>query len=232
MRIRYAKLGKVRWTSHRDTARMWERAFRKVGLPLAYTGGFSPRPRISFGLALPTGYESLAEFLDVEAAASVDVARLPDQLSAALPVGVDALGAAEVADGDGSLQQEVTSCEWEMLVTGAGAPEVSTLVGRALDATTLPVIRQRKGRPVEDDLRPAILSLDVGRSTEHGVLVGAELATQPRGARPSELLEAVGSLLKLDRACRTRQWIERDGARWEPIPTGATAAPHALERAS
>ncbi|MER3452927.1 MAG: radical SAM protein, partial [Acidimicrobiia bacterium] len=59
-RFRFTKLGKVRWTSHRDVARMWERALRKAGLPVAYSGGFAPRPRLAFGLALPTGYESLA----------------------------------------------------------------------------------------------------------------------------------------------------------------------------
>src|SRR5205814_9079184 len=68
VRFRFAKLGKIRWTSHRDVARMWERAFRRVGLPLAYTQGFSPRPKVSFGLALPTGHESVAEYLDLELA--------------------------------------------------------------------------------------------------------------------------------------------------------------------
>src|SRR5204862_7253907 len=68
LRIRFTKLGKVRFTSHRDIARMWERAFRRTGVALAYTAGFSPRPKISFGLALPTGHESVAEYLDVELA--------------------------------------------------------------------------------------------------------------------------------------------------------------------
>src|SRR5207253_6067075 len=89
VRVRFAKLGKVRWTSHRDVARMWERAFRRVQLPLAWTGGFSPRPKLSFGLALPTGAESLAEYLDLELApdAVVDLDDLPARLSPALPAG-------------------------------------------------------------------------------------------------------------------------------------------------
>ena len=89
VRVRFNKLGKVRWTSHRDVARMWERAFRRVQLPLAYSGGFAPRPKVSFGLALPTGGESECEYLDVELAdgAVVDVAVLPGRLSGALPVG-------------------------------------------------------------------------------------------------------------------------------------------------
>ena len=64
--MRYAKLGKVRFTSHRDTARIWERAVRRAGLRSLTTSGFTPRPRVSFGLALPTGAESIAEYLDLE----------------------------------------------------------------------------------------------------------------------------------------------------------------------
>ena len=66
LRVRYSKKGKVRFTSHRDVARIWERALRRVGLPMAYSQGFSPRPKMSFGLALSTGHESEAEFLELE----------------------------------------------------------------------------------------------------------------------------------------------------------------------
>src|SRR5215467_5929418 len=101
---------------------MWERAFRRVELPLAYTEGFSPRPRVSFGLALPTGHESMAEYLDLElrrvpadakqAVDEAEVAALPAQLSAALPVGIDVLAAAVIDDRANSLQEDVTSCTW------------------------------------------------------------------------------------------------------------------------
>ena len=64
--VRFSKAGKVRFTSHRDVARIWERALRRVALPVAYSEGFSPRPKVSYGLALPTGYESAGEYFDVE----------------------------------------------------------------------------------------------------------------------------------------------------------------------
>ena len=73
VRLQYTKRGKVRWISHRDVARAFERAFRIAQLPLAFTEGFSPRPKVSFGLALSTGYESDAEYLDVEFASPVDI---------------------------------------------------------------------------------------------------------------------------------------------------------------
>ena len=66
LRVRSTKIGKVRFTSHRDAARIWERALRIAELPIAATEGFTPRPKISFGLALPTGAESIAEYTDIE----------------------------------------------------------------------------------------------------------------------------------------------------------------------
>ena len=65
LRVRYTKLGKIRFIGHRDVARIWERSLRKANIPVLYSQGFSPHPRISFGLALPTGFESEAEFVDV-----------------------------------------------------------------------------------------------------------------------------------------------------------------------
>jgi radical SAM-linked protein len=225
-RFRFTKLGKVRWTSHRDVARMWERALRRVRMPVAYSGGFAPRPRIAFGLALPTGCESVAEYLDVELAepAAVD----PGELSAALPVGVDVTAWA-VLDGDGgSLQEQVTSCTW---LVDAG-PDAAELAAAVRDAPSLVVTRERKGREVTDDLRPAVLGLEAD-----GRWLVVELATRPRGVRPGELLAAVRPGVTVGCVRRTHQWIERDGARFEPLPVAdgspeATAAPHARLRAS
>lgn len=228
MRLRFAKVGKVRFTSHRDLARMFERAFRRVSLPVAYSGGFSPRPKVAFGLALPTGFESVAEYLDVDLDPDrpVDVAALPARLSEALPVGVDVTAAAVVPAREASLQQEVTSCTWVAGLPDLGAEEAAALVSEILAASELPVTRERKGRQVADDLRPAVLAV----SAEGNVLT-FELGTQPRGVRPTEVLDAVRPGLELGTVRRTHQWIERDGAREEPLAV-ATDAPHAELRAS
>jgi radical SAM-linked protein len=219
---------------------MWERALRRVRLPVAYTEGFSPRPRVSFGLALPTGHESVAEYLDVEldehrdpgGSADLEMTGLPAVLSDALPDGVDVLAAAVLEGRVPSLQHDVTSCSWEVEIVGQGPERVAALVEEALGASQLLVTRERKGRQVTDDLRPAIVSLGLLEAQQAGALLGAELATHPRGVRPHELLQALGPDLEAGLVRRTHQWIERDGARWEPLPPGATHAPHALERAS
>jgi radical SAM-linked protein len=215
---------------------MWERALRRVRLPVAYTEGFSPRPRVSFGLALPTGHESVAEYLDVELAGPEsrqdELADLPAVLSDALPDGVDVLTTAVLDGRVPSLQHDVTSCSWEVEVVGVGPAQLADLVEDALRASQLLVTRERKGRQVTDDLRPAIVSLAVLEGDQAGTLLDTELATHPRGVRPHELIQALGPDLEMGRVRRTHQWIERDGARWEPLPPGATHAPHAWERAS
>lgn len=226
-RIRFSKLGKIRWTSHRDLARMWERAFRRVELPLAYTQGFSPRPKVSFGLALPTGYESVAEYLDIELDPSrvvdLDVLALPSRLTAALPAGVDVMAAAIIDDRAPSLQEEVTSTEWDVVIAAAGACRpLRELVEVALAADSLVVTRERKGKEVEDDVRPGLLSLTAVTDEQ----LRAELATQPRALRPAELLAAMDPSLVEVRVRRLSQWISRsDGARDEPLalPPGAIA---------
>jgi radical SAM-linked protein len=231
LRIRFGKVGKVRWTSHRDVARMWERAFRRTGVALAYTAGFSPRPKISFGLALPTGHESVAEYLDVELAAEGprDIEGVVESLSDALPVGVDATGGVILDPGAGSLQEEVTSCTWTIQVPDVSLSGVEQLVANALAADSLVVTRTRKGREVTDDLRQALLVATAVEAMD-GPTVRCELLTQPRGVRPTELLAALDPTLELGGVCRMHQWIERGGARYEPLD--APRAPHAELRAS
>jgi radical SAM-linked protein len=244
VRVRFSKHGKVRFTSHRDVARIWERALRKATVPVAYSEGFSPRPKLSFGLALPTGHESLGEYLDVDikdpAPDGFDVDAFPARLDPCLPVGFHVQGAVEIDPGTPSLQQAVVSCTWRIEVGGLGVAELAERVDRLLAADSLVTTRERKGRQVTDDLRPAILALELQEPNT----VVAELATQPRGLRPSELVALLGADVEEERACRIHQWTMTDGALAEPIPipgapaprtrlaTPATSAPHAEARAS
>ncbi len=252
LRLRFAKLGKIRWTSHRDVARMWERAFRRVQLPLAYSEGFSPRPKVSFGLALPTGHESVAEFLDVEVSDldGVDLSTLTSRLSDALPVGVDATAVTVLEPGTPSLQEDVVSSSWRWQVVPAdgrgpiAAAEMADWVAAALAAPELVVTRTRKGAQVSEDIRPGIQELQLVDPAGAGCMDGsgeiwleADLATVPRSVRPADVLNALAPDLEERHVRRTHQWILRNGARCEPLmaearPSDATQAPHALGRAS
>jgi radical SAM-linked protein len=239
IRIRFSKTGKVRWTSHRDLARMWERAFRRTELPLAYSVGFSPRPKVSFGLALSTGHESVAEYLDLELdPARVDglvIAELAERLTRALPDGVDVMAVGRIDDQRDSLQHEVTSTTFDLLAAGATLDELHELAQSALAASEIVMSRERKGQTVTDDVRPAILSIDILGASESDdgracVRLTAELATQPRGLRPGEFLAALSPVLDEVRVRRTHQWISRaNGAREDPLPPDAESTPPALQ---
>jgi radical SAM-linked protein len=232
LRIRFSKLGKIRFTSHRDVARIWERALRRAELPIAYSEGFSPRPKLSFGLALSTGYESYGEYLDValrDRRDQVDIHQMPARLAPVLPEGIEVQAVVALPPGATSLQQAVTSCTWHIDVA-ADPPSVATATRDALAATELVVTRERKGQPVTDDVRPAILSAEVLAAAPGGTTIEAELATQPRGLRPAELLAAIDPAWRVERAARINQWTQVGGARRELIelPPAATP-PRALE---
>jgi radical SAM-linked protein len=222
LRLRATKLGKVRFVSHRDTARLWERAMRRAGLPVATSAGFTPRPRLSFGLALPTGAESIAEYVDVELrdGTDVDLDALPATLSAVLPAGMDVVAAAVGDRADGSLQESVTSTTWELWSDGRVDEAAVARAVELLDAPALLLERERKGVRRTDDVRPAVLALTVGGD---GCRLVADLATTGRGLRPAELAAlAFRDVDPLDvRALRTHQWIDHDDARREVLPLPA-----------
>ncbi len=231
VRIRFAKRGKVRFISARDVARALERAFRIEQLPLAFTEGFSPRPKGSFGLALSVGHESDAEYLDVELTEAVDPAALAERLTPALPEGMPATGAVRLIERAPALQESITEVQYRVeAVDGLGRPVPDAVLGtaatRALACGELMVTRTRKGKESVDDLRPALRNIEIGHDGDTPVLE-LTLLTQSRGARTREVLDALDSFVGVGltehRAMRTSQWIERGGARLEPLEADAFA---------
>ena len=228
VRVRSTKIGKVRFTSHRDAARIWERALRIAGLSIAATEGFTPRPKISFGLALPTGAESIAEYTDIEFrdGADVDIDSLPERLSEALPNGFDVLAAEPRERGTDSLQQAVTSCTWELWSPLLDADD-HLGARRLLESTELVLERERKGKVSADDVRPMILDLQPAPTGDRLV---ADLVTVGRALRPAELATlAYPDTNPLDvRALRTHQFLDHDGERREVLPLPADVDVRAL----
>lgn len=235
LRVRFTKEGKIRFISHRDLARLMERGFRKLRLPVAYTEGFSPRPKFSFGLALSVGHESDAEYLDVELATSVDLEGLPARLTAALPDGLAVCALREMPPGSDSLQQSISSCSWRIEIIGAPLDDVVAAVTALMAAPTFDLERERKGKTTVVDVRPAILELNIEGPTDNGVQLVAELATETVSVRPTELVRVLDGLCSPDlsegRVRRTTQWTMVDGTKGEPIGRPSSSTSHATERA-
>ena len=236
VRIRFARHGKVRFIGARDVSRALERAFRIELLPLAFTEGFSPRPKVSFGLALSVGHESDAEYLDVELTEPVDTDSLAERLTPALPDGMPVTGAVRLVERAPALQESITEVQYRVeAVDRLGRPVaqavLDTAASNALASDELLVTRTRKGKESVDDLRPAIRDIEVVHDGDTPVL-HLTLLTQSRGARIPEVLDALDPFALVDgervrltelRVTRTSQWIERGGARWEPLAADAFA---------
>jgi len=229
LRVRFSKHGKVRFISHRDVARAFDRAFRITQLPLAFTEGFSPRPKVSFGLALSVGHESDAEYLDVELRDLVDPSTLVAPLTESLPEGLEVTGAAVLGDRAPALQEAVTSVDYRIIPFDPrdhplAETTLTTLVDAARAYDELPVTQTRKGQARVVDVKPVIRNIGLVHDAP-GVALELSLSTQPRGARPREVLDALGAVTGVDltegRVVRTAQWIERDGARLEPLAAEA-----------
>ena len=228
VRLRSTKLGKVRFTSHRDVARLWERAMRKATLPVSFSGGFTPRPKLSFGLALPTGAESIAEYIDIAFDDEVDVDELPPRLSDVLPTGIDVVAAQRLSEGAASLQHDVSSVTWELFAPWLTPDHHREAVERLLAAGVLPIERERKGETHLDDARPVILDL---RADDVADRLVADLATEGRALRPAELAELAyphcdraSEPFIAVRAVRTHQWIGHGDERREVISLPAAVS--------
>lgn len=231
VRVRWTKQGKVRFTSHRDMARIWERAVRRANLPIAYSEGFSPRAKLSFGLALPTVFESGAEYVDLTFDEPVEASGLPDLLNAMLPTGVEVTGAVALNGKVQSLQECVDASEWSLFVR-ADVSVLQAWAGTILATDELIVERERKGKIRTDDVRPAIRSLDVLPTADGPGLANAEvrveLATKPVAIRPLEFLAIHALDFEFVLGRRVHQFIAPAGARQDPLSVGAAAAPRSL----
>jgi radical SAM-linked protein len=162
LRIRYAKRGRLRFTSHRDFGRAFERAVRRAGLPIAHSSGFSPHPRISYANASPTGAASEAEYLEV----GLTEWREPDEvrvaLDGALPPGLDILDV--VIAGPGALADRLEAGRWLVELPGVAVTEAQTAVAAFLAADVIEVDRMTKRGMRTFDCRGAVVSLSARES--------------------------------------------------------------------
>jgi len=163
LRLRYAKRGRMRFASVRDFQRALERALRRAGLPMAYSQGFSPHPKISYLPAVPTGVASEAEYVEIALRERRDPADVAAALDAALPDGLDVLAVVEASGASlgERLTGPVAASSWRFEFAGVGADTLDGAVGDLLALTELRVPRTTKSGRTEIDVRAALISADV-----------------------------------------------------------------------
>lgn len=160
-RVRYAKTGKIRYVSAIDLGRIWERSLRRADLPIAYSEGFSPHPKVSFPDALPLGYGSHAEYAELTFAGPIALDRAIKDLNAAFPNGMRVLDAVEVGDGAPRLAKWLRASLWELAYPSSASEALSTAANAIRASEHVSVERDRKGETTTIDLRPAIHTIDI-----------------------------------------------------------------------
>jgi radical SAM-linked protein len=200
VRIRYAKRGRLRFTSHRDFARAFERALRRADVPMAYSAGFTPHPKISYVGAAPTGVASEAEYLEVGLVREVDPAQLHAALDAALPDGLDIVEA--VVAGPGSLADRMTACEWRIELPGVAEDAARAAVDRFLAAAEIPVERLTKSGRRSVDVRAPVVRVAVsgaapdGAAAPHAIIDVVVRQVTP-AVRPDDVVAALRTVAGL-----------------------------------
>lgn len=190
LRIRYAKRGRLRFTSHRDFSRAFERAIFRARVPMAYSSGFNPHPRISYAGAAPTGSASEAEYLEIGLAEVVDPDAVRAQLEEALPDGLDVLEVVESPGG--SLADRLEASHW-LLDLDAPAEAAEAAVAAFLGTDAVPVERMTKKGMRQFDCRAAVVAM-TAVPREGGSRLDLVLRHVEPAVRPDDVLAGLASV--------------------------------------
>ncbi|SEW25868.1 radical SAM-linked protein [Austwickia chelonae] len=159
LRLRYAKRGRLRFSSTRDFQRALERALRRAAVPMAFSSGFHPHPRISYANAAPTGTASEAEYVEIALAEKVDLGAVRTALDDALPPGLDVLAIAESTSS--SLADLLQASDWMMCFPELDPAELGAVRAEFLGLDEAPVTRMFKSGEKTLDPRSAVVSMAV-----------------------------------------------------------------------
>ncbi len=206
LRMRYTKRGRLRFTSHRDFQRAFERALRRAAVPMAYSAGFSPHPKVSYAGAAPTGVASEAEYLEIGLAERCDPERLRAALDASLPADLDVLELVEVAPPPEntraeSLADRLEASVWEIRLAGVEPAGAAAAVDAFLAADRAEVSRMTKNGLRTFDAREAVVALSAGPDPRAGTAGGAPCAILrlvvrhvTPAVRPDDVLAGLASI--------------------------------------
>ncbi len=192
LRLRYAKRGRLRFSSHRDFQRAFERAIRRAGLPIAFSAGFSPHPKVSYANAAPTGVASEAEYVEIGLSAERDPAQVREALDAALPPGLDVEEVVLARTSDFAARLEASV--WSIELPGVSHEAASAAVATFLAAPVVEVERLMKNGMRRFDARGPVLRIAVEPSGPDGpdcAILTAVVRHVTPSVRPDDVLAAL-----------------------------------------
>ena len=198
IRITFVKQGALRYTGHLDLHKLWERAARRAALPLAYSQGFHPQPKMNMAAALPLGFSSRCEVMDIRLEHDISLDDLPTRLNGTLPSGLQVVGVQQVDEREPALQTQVAAAEYEVTLTDdVSSSEMERRIESVTKSKAIP--RERRGKIY--DLRPLIEELRLFSDDKIFMRLAArEGAT----GRPEEVLDVLGIAFEGTRIERTR----------------------------
>jgi radical SAM-linked protein len=196
--VRYAKRGRLRFSSTRDFQRALERALRRSAVPMAFSAGFHPHPKISYANAAPTGTASEAEYFEISVSERIDPERVRTALNEALPEGLDVLEVVEALPGSSSLADRLEASDWIMELRGVPTGSLADAVAQLLARERVEVTRVMKKGPRTFDVRSAVVSMvaSPGQDGTCAILRLVVRHTTPT-VRPDDVLTALHSVAAL-----------------------------------
>jgi radical SAM-linked protein len=239
LRIRYAKRSRLRFTSHRDFQRALERALRRAQVPMAYSAGFNPHPKVSYANAAPTGAASEAEYLEISVTERVDPQALRLALDEALPAGLDLVQVVEAEPG--ALADRLTAGWWELVLPGVARQAAEDAVAALLAREVVEVERLTKNGRRTFDARAAVVALTVvdpaqarsemgraaGASERDCAILHLVVRHATPAVRPDDVLTALRAVADLapespPQVTRLAQGLldEENGTVADPLATG------------
>ncbi|NZA37365.1 TIGR03936 family radical SAM-associated protein [Eubacterium callanderi] len=196
IRFKFTRGEELRFISHLDQQRLFQRAFRRAGLDIAHSNGFNPHPKLSFALAMSVGLMSDSEYGDVVLTRDIDLMEFTKRLNAALPEGLKVVEARKIPQGKTSLSASLTDSRYQIEVAledGIDEASLSDILNtyKSLDEVILEK-RNKKGKLVPKNIRPFIKDIRVLSVQEGNAVLELRLKyLEQQSVKPELVLQTV-----------------------------------------
>ena len=213
IRMKFTKLGSVKYVGHLDTMRLFQRAIKVAAIPVAYSQGFSPHSLVYFAMPLAVGMSSIGEYMDMITTEVVKPAEVKEQLNRVLVEGIEIIDAFVIEEDKDSLMSLVKAADYRITLTVEDKPFIKEMLIKKLEGTfSLLVEKKGKKELKQVDIRPLILKAAVSENEEGLIIDAMVLAGSAQNLHPELLLKALmGEEALSYTACITRKELYTGG---------------------